>query len=303
MGVTSYYSFGGEILGEETGGVRRDYLTDALGSVTATVTGAGVVENTYRYKPYGEQLAKTGTGSDPKFLWNGKWGYQFLINKYLYVRNRAYGIFLGLWTTRDPYILATKVTSDYLYSYNNPVNLFDYSGKNPEVWIPRKPVDGDVLSRLKLKCAFDNPNGITDCDIATGRPVSVLCKTIFDYQCGASNCLQSHEHQHRQDLGPCCGLVKMCIDNSKKSNAKYTKKDCLDAYTKWNNEFLPFTECNAFVRGEEYCSHLDLSNQCCNDDKIFCAGQTSFKNENCKKIAGKPKPSCPFTKDGGIVKK
>ena len=76
MGVTSYYSFGGEIIGEETGGVRRDYLTDALGSVTATVTGAGVVENTYRYKPYGEQLAKTGAGSDPKFLWNGKLGYR-----------------------------------------------------------------------------------------------------------------------------------------------------------------------------------------------------------------------------------
>jgi hypothetical protein len=74
MGVTSYYSFGGEILGEETGGVRRDYLTDALGSVTATVTGAGVVENTYRYKPYGDQLAKTGTGSDPKFLWGGELG-------------------------------------------------------------------------------------------------------------------------------------------------------------------------------------------------------------------------------------
>ena len=115
MAVTNYYSFGGQILGEETGGVRRDYLgssahlvktgfepqpldfkcrsestsgrispnmrknhylTDALGSVTATVTGAGVVENTYRYKPYGEQLAKTGTGSDPKFLWVGRWGYR-----------------------------------------------------------------------------------------------------------------------------------------------------------------------------------------------------------------------------------
>lgn len=76
MGVTSYYSFSGEILGEETNGVRRDYLTDALGSVTATVTGAGAVENTYRYKPYGETLAKTGAGSDPKFLWNGTHGYK-----------------------------------------------------------------------------------------------------------------------------------------------------------------------------------------------------------------------------------
>ena len=49
MAVTRYYSFGGEILAEETDGVRRDYLTDALGSVTE----AGVIDITFRYKPSG----------------------------------------------------------------------------------------------------------------------------------------------------------------------------------------------------------------------------------------------------------
>jgi hypothetical protein len=38
MAVTNYYSAGGELLGEKTaGGQRLDYLTDALGLVTATV--------------------------------------------------------------------------------------------------------------------------------------------------------------------------------------------------------------------------------------------------------------------------
>ena len=53
-----------------------DYLTDALGSVTATVDQSGTVQNTYRYKPYGDLLAKTGTGNDPKFLWVGSQGYR-----------------------------------------------------------------------------------------------------------------------------------------------------------------------------------------------------------------------------------
>jgi hypothetical protein len=65
MPVTNYHTVQGRILGESTSGVRTDYLTDALGSVTATVNSAQAVVNTYRYKPYGEQLAKTGSGTDP----------------------------------------------------------------------------------------------------------------------------------------------------------------------------------------------------------------------------------------------
>ncbi len=38
MPVTNYYTVNGEIIGERTAGSPRvDYLTDALGSVTATV--------------------------------------------------------------------------------------------------------------------------------------------------------------------------------------------------------------------------------------------------------------------------
>ena len=68
MGVTTYYSVGGEIIGERSGGVRTDYLRDALGSVTATKrTDRSTLSNTYRYKPYGERLAKTGGDPDPRF--------------------------------------------------------------------------------------------------------------------------------------------------------------------------------------------------------------------------------------------
>ena len=70
MPVTNYYTVNGEIIGERTAGSPRvDYLTDALSSVAATVNQSAQVVNTYRYKPYGALLAKTGTGPDPAFGW------------------------------------------------------------------------------------------------------------------------------------------------------------------------------------------------------------------------------------------
>ena len=76
MPVTNYYTVGGRIIGEETSGVRTNYLTDALGSVTTTVDQTGAVQNTYRYRPYGSLLAKTGTAADPAFTWVGTAGYR-----------------------------------------------------------------------------------------------------------------------------------------------------------------------------------------------------------------------------------
>ena len=73
----TYFTINGDIIGEKTaGGSRVDYLTDALGSVIGTVNQSAQVVNTYRYKPYGAQLAKTGVGADPAFGWVGTHGYR-----------------------------------------------------------------------------------------------------------------------------------------------------------------------------------------------------------------------------------
>jgi len=104
MPVTNYYTIDGSLIGEATAGVRTDYLTDALGSVTATVDSSGNLLNTYRYKPYGEQLAKTGIAADPKFTWVGSLGYRQTGRKHsdVHVRARHYGTSAGRWTTIDP---------------------------------------------------------------------------------------------------------------------------------------------------------------------------------------------------------
>src|ERR1051326_1808232 len=104
MAVTNYHTLNGEIIAETTGGVRTDYLSDTLGSVVATVNQSAQVVNTYRYKPYGVQLAKTGAGADPAFRWVGNAGYRQTGKKWsdVYVRARHYELTGGRWTTVDP---------------------------------------------------------------------------------------------------------------------------------------------------------------------------------------------------------
>jgi len=89
MPVTSYYTVNGEIVAERTAG--QAYVTDALGSVIATVDQTLTVQSTARYKPYGATLASTG--NQPKFGHAGSTGSRRtgLEHTDLYNRNRHLG--------------------------------------------------------------------------------------------------------------------------------------------------------------------------------------------------------------------
>lgn len=128
MAVTNYYSVNGVLLGEKSGaGSRVDYLSDALGSVTATVNSSAAVVNTYRYKPYGTQLAKTGSGSDPAFTWVGQWGYRQTSRKFsdVYVRARHYSSIQAQWVTVDP-LWPSELA--YVYVAGQPTIIADPAG-------------------------------------------------------------------------------------------------------------------------------------------------------------------------------
>lgn len=132
MPVTNYFSVNGQLIGEQPVGspaARLDYLIDALGSVTGTVDQSAQVVNTYRYKPYGTQLAKTGMGTDPAFQWVGSWGYRKTGRSYsdVYVRARHYSSGLGRWITMDP-IGYIEGTNRYCYTRGNSVVALDPSG-------------------------------------------------------------------------------------------------------------------------------------------------------------------------------
>src|SRR5579862_5462176 len=126
MPVTNYYTVNGEIIGEKTAGQNRlNYLTDALGSVTATFdTSTKAIVNTYRYKPYGALLAKTGSGADPGFGWVGTQGYRPTHRKFsdFYVRARHDDSTTGRWTTADT------------IGYWMGLNLYAYVSGNPALW-------------------------------------------------------------------------------------------------------------------------------------------------------------------------
>lgn len=127
MPVTSYYSINGNLVGERTASGRTDYLSDALGSVTATAGSSGAVGNRYRYKPYGSQLSKTGADLDPKFRWIGQWGYRStsIVNVSHYVRARHYGSGVGAFTTRDPF---SPRVSPFSYVHGRVATYVDPSG-------------------------------------------------------------------------------------------------------------------------------------------------------------------------------
>ena len=127
MPVTNYHTVNGEIIGETTvGSPRVDYLTDALGSVTATVNQSAQVVNTYRYNPFGSLLAKTGSGPDPAFGWVGGGGYQPTGNEYAEFSAvlRDYAVALARrWSTPDP-----------IGIFGGSSNFFEYVGNGATTW-------------------------------------------------------------------------------------------------------------------------------------------------------------------------
>lgn len=165
-----YYSMNGRLIGERdkaglTG--RIDYLMDALGSVTATVDQSAQVVNTYRYKPYGGLLAKTGSGSDPKFRWVGSWGYRETSKTFsdVYVRARHYSTRVGRWSTSDPSV--TLPSGAYAYAMGSPSQFIDTTGMAPcppgDCCTPERLAA--YKERIASHCQGD-PEGWAYCDLA-----------------------------------------------------------------------------------------------------------------------------------------
>ena len=119
---TAYYTIDGEIIGESTNGVCLDYLTDALGSVTAKVDQTAQVVSTARYKPYGDKLA----GTDYVYGWVGGHGYRKAASG-SYMRARHYSS-SSSWTSIDKYWPGENA---YGYVVSNPANRIDPSGAIP----------------------------------------------------------------------------------------------------------------------------------------------------------------------------
>jgi RHS repeat-associated protein len=197
MSVTNYYSINGEIIGEKVGAAARtDYLTDALGSVTSTLNQSAQAVNTYRYKPYGAQLAKTGIGTDPALRWVGSHGYRQTDKKYsdVYVRARHYDDQVGRWTTNDPMLLQDD-TNRYLYANASPILIIDPTGLQALGGLkpPPSKYDGPACCRCWTEC-----KQIKD-------PVKAA-------ECFAKNCVEVCKLDQGSPIqvGPCVTCIEAC---------------------------------------------------------------------------------------------
>ena len=126
MATTYYYSANGETYGESTSGKMTTYMSDALGSTIGTFQNGAVV-NSYLYSPYGTTISKTGTGPDPRFLYNGKTQSRTTGRNYAeqYNKRRYMSSITARWTTVD---LLWPDESPYVYVDDSPATFFDPSG-------------------------------------------------------------------------------------------------------------------------------------------------------------------------------
>jgi RHS repeat-associated protein len=104
----------------------RWYHHDQLGSTVALTDSTGTTISTYKYSPYGELVASTGTATTP-MGWAGE--YRDSETGYIYLRARYYDSSTGQFLTRDPAGLLTR--SAYGYVHGNPINRIDPSGLFP----------------------------------------------------------------------------------------------------------------------------------------------------------------------------
>jgi RHS repeat-associated protein len=127
MGIIKrqYDTIDGRMIGYHASGVQKDFLTDALGSVTAEVDQACTKTFEGRYKPYGGNLSSPG--SRGSFGWIGTWGYREtgLNSAGHYVRTRYYSKTSALWNSSDPEWPAER---PYTYCNDRPSRAIDRSG-------------------------------------------------------------------------------------------------------------------------------------------------------------------------------
>jgi RHS repeat-associated protein len=156
-----FYSVNGQMMGYESGGVKKDFLTDHLGSITAEIDQNQNRTFETRYSAYGRNNWSTGTGCG--FGWVGSYGYREtgLFHSSHYVRARHYSYLTGNWSTVDPLWPNERA---FLYVLERPTKVIDPTGKGcwldgPPVYVPPDDCLAKGMGRTEPSRVWDpNPN-------------------------------------------------------------------------------------------------------------------------------------------------
>jgi len=136
--TTRYTVIDGEILSENRGGTKRDYVPDPLGSTLALLDNTQTQTDTFSYYPYGEVASRTGTTATP-FQYIGTLGYYQDNSGRTYVRARHLRTAHGRWMTQDPIGFIGGDFNLYRYVGNMVVSEIDITGLS--VKLCKRPVN------------------------------------------------------------------------------------------------------------------------------------------------------------------
>jgi RHS repeat-associated protein len=140
-----------------SGGNRRYYHTDLLGSTRAVVEGATVVES-YDFEPWGVLMPGRTLGGDTKEGFTGK--ERDVESGLSYFGARLYMPAFARWTSVDPMADEFPASSPYNYTLNNPVASIDPMGRAPIVLTGADAQDffRDLKADLASKGRLEEPD-------------------------------------------------------------------------------------------------------------------------------------------------
>jgi RHS repeat-associated protein len=126
---TTLYVYGNDLISQSTSSGAVYLLADGLGSTRLLTDETGSVVGRYVYDVFGMERTKTGTG-ETDFTFAGEQmdpetGLQYL-------RERYYDPGDGRFISEDPFQSISSFTQSqnkYIYSFNNPILLFDPTGE------------------------------------------------------------------------------------------------------------------------------------------------------------------------------
>lgn len=127
--IQASYVHGWDLISQTNADGRIFYQVDGLGTTRQLTNNNGVVIQEYDYDAYGNLTRKAGNASN-NYLFAGE-QFDDAVDGY-YLRARYYDLATGRFVSTDPfegYYNFPLTLHDYIYTWNNPINLIDPSGE------------------------------------------------------------------------------------------------------------------------------------------------------------------------------